>query len=190
MIAANNMIGKRKLSFSVVRYGNVMGSRGSVIPKFIKQKKEKLITITHKDMTRFNITLKESIDMVDWAISKSVGGEIIIPKIPSFKVTDLAQVIAPKAKVKYIGLRQGEKIHEDLITVSESINTLDYKKYLIIQYRKKIQKFYKKKGATQVSKNFNYNSGTNSKFLNRTEIKSLLKKNKLIDKIENNYWHS
>ena len=182
MIAANNMVGKRKLCFSVVRYGNVMGSRGSVIPKFIKQKNEKLITITHKDMTRFNITLRESVDMVDWAISKSVGGEIIIPKIPSFKVIDLAQVIAPKAKVKYIGIRQGEKIHEDLITVSESANTLNYKKYyLIIQDRKKIQKFYKSKGATQVSKNFNYNSGTNSKFLNRAEIKSLLKKNRLID---------
>ena len=84
MIAANNMVGKRKLRFSVVRYGNVMGSRGSVIPNLLN-KKRKLITITHKDMTRFNITLKESIDMVDWAISKSVGGEIIIPKIPSLK---------------------------------------------------------------------------------------------------------
>ena len=133
MIAANNMIGKRKLSFSVVRYGNVMGSRGFRSQSLLN-KKGKLITITHKDMTRFNITLRESIDMVDWAISKSVGGEHN-SKIPSFKVTDLAQVIAPKAE--YIGLRQGEKIHEDLITVSESANTLNYKKYyLIIQIEK------------------------------------------------------
>ena len=182
MIAANNMIGKRKISFSVVRYGNVMGSRGSVIPRFIQQKKKNLITITHRDMTRFNITLKESIDMVDWAIKESIGGEIIIPKIPSFKITDLAKAIAPKAKVNYIGIRQGEKIHEDLITASESVNTLNYKKYyIIVQDRKKIKKFYESKGAKKVLKDFNYNSGTNDRFLSTTEIKFLLKKNRLLD---------
>ncbi len=181
MIAANNMVGKRDLTFSVVRYGNVMGSRGSVIPKFNLQKKTNVLTITDKEMTRFNITLNESIQMVDWAISKAVGGEIIIPKIPSFKVIDLAKVIAPKAKINLIGIRQGEKIHEDLITNSESLNTLDFKKYyLIISDKKKIQKFYISKGAKKVSKNFYYNSGTNNKFLNKSEIKSLLIKNKLI----------
>lgn len=181
MIAANNMVGKRDLTFSVVRYGNVMGSRGSVIPKFNLQKKTNVLTITDKEMTRYNITLNESIQMVDWAISKAVGGEIIIPKIPSFKVIDLAKVIAPKAKINLIGIRQGEKIHEDLITNSESLNTLDFKKYyLIISDKKKIQKFYISKGAKKVSKNFYYNSGTNNKFLNKSEIKSLLIKNKLI----------
>jgi UDP-N-acetylglucosamine 4,6-dehydratase/5-epimerase len=182
MIAANNMVGKKNLSFSVVRYGNVMGSRGSVIPKFNLQKKKNILTVTHKEMTRFNITLEQSIEMVDWAISKSIGGEIIIPKIPSFKVIDLAKVIAPNAKINFIGIRQGEKIHEDLITNSESINTLDYKKYfLIVSDKKKIQKLYISKGARKVSKDFYYNSGTNKKFLNKSEIKSLLIKNKLID---------
>ena len=182
MIAANNIVGKKNLSFSVVRYGNVMGSRGSVIPKFNLQKKKNILTVTHKEMTRFNITLEQSIEMVDWAISKSIGGEIIIPKIPSFKVIDLAKVIAPNAKINFIGIRQGEKIHEDLITNSESINTLDYKKYfLIVSDKKKIQKLYISKGARKVSKDFYYNSGTNKKFLNKSEIKSLLIKNKLID---------
>jgi len=182
MIAANNIVGKKNLSFSVVRYGNVMGSRGSVIPKFNLQKKKNILTVTHKEMTRFNITLEQSIEMVDWAISKSIGGEIIIPKIPSFKVIDLAKVIAPNAKINFIGIRQGEKIHEDLITNSESINTLDYKKYfLIVSDKKKIQKLYILKGARKVSKDFYYNSGTNKKFLNKSEIKSLLIKNKLID---------
>ena len=182
MIAANNIVGKKNLSFSVVRYGNVMGSRGSVIPKFNLQKKKNILTVTHKEMTRFNITLEQSIEMVDWAISKSIGGEIIIPKIPSFKVIDLAKVIAPNAKINFIGIRQGEKIHEDLITNSESINTLDYKKYfLIVSDKKKIQKLYISKGATKVSKDFYYNSGTNKNFLNKSEIKSLLIKNKLID---------
>ena len=182
MIAANNIVGKKNLGFSVVRYGNVMGSRGSVIPKFNLQKKKNILTVTHKEMTRFNITLDQSIEMVDWAISKSKGGEIIIPKIPSFKVIDLAKVIAPNAKINFVGIRQGEKIHEDLITNSESINTLDYKKYfLIISDKKKIQKFYISKGARRVSKDFYYNSGTNKKFLNKSEIKSLLLKKKLID---------
>ena len=145
MIAANNMVGKRDLTFSVVRYGNVMGSRGSVIPKFNLQKKTNVLTITDKEMTRFNITLNESIQMVDWAISKAVGGEIIIPKIPSFKVIDLAKVIAPKAKINLIGIRQGEKIHEDLITNSESLNTLEKDDSSIIRTAEKLFKPGEKK---------------------------------------------
>ncbi len=181
MIAANNIIGKRKLSFSVVRYGNVMGSRGSVIPKFLEQRKKGVITITDKKMTRFNITLKESIEMVEWALIHSKGGEIIIPKIPSFNVIDLAKVIAPRAKIKNIGIRQGEKIHEDLITKSESINSLKYKKYyLIVRQSSKLEKFYLKNGAKKLSENFEFNSGTNPNFLKRSELRKILNKNNLL----------
>lgn len=181
MIAANNIVGKRKLAFSVVRYGNVMGSRGSVIPKFIEQSKNGVITITDKKMTRFNITLKESIEMVEWALIHSIGGEIIIPKIPSFNVIDIAKVIAPNAKIRNIGIRQGEKIHEDLITKSESINSLKYKKYyLIVRKSSNLEKYYLKKGAKKLSENFEFNSGTNPNFLKRSELKKILKKNNLL----------
>ncbi|MDB4279954.1 UDP-N-acetylglucosamine 4,6-dehydratase (inverting), partial [bacterium] len=131
-ISANNIIGKRNLSFSVVRYGNVMGSRGSVIPEFFKQKKTGSINITNKNMTRFNITMQESIDLVVWALKNSIGGEIFVPKIPSYRILDLAKAIAPDAKINIIGQRPGEKIHEELITKSESVHTVDLKKYYAI----------------------------------------------------------
>ena len=181
LIAANNISGEKKIKFSIVRYGNVMGTRGSVIPKFIEQKKKGLITITDEKMTRFNISLKESIEMVLWSLKNCQGGEIIVPKIPSVRVIDIAKAIAPKTKIKKIGIRQGEKVHEDLITTSESFNTVDFKNYyMILQRHSRLEKFYLKKKAKRVRQNFSYNSLTNNKFLNIKQIKNLLKKNKLI----------
>lgn len=179
--AANNIKGKRKISFSVVRYGNVFGSRGSVVPFFLKLKKNNDIPqITHKEMTRFNITLKQSIKMVEWCLEHMIGGEIFIPKIPSFRVIDLAEAIFNHKKIKLVGLRPGEKIHEEMITSSDSFLTYDIGNYYVIlngsnekllQYYKKFKKF----------KEFtSYNSKNNNNFL---KIKEL---NKMIQKYEAN----
>tara|TARA_S200000501_G_scaffold377155_1_gene434487 strand:- start:1171 stop:2181 length:1011 start_codon:yes stop_codon:yes gene_type:complete len=183
ILAANNIRGKKKIVFSIVRYGNVMSSRGSVIPKFISQNdKNKIITITDVNMTRFNITMADSIKMVEWSINNSIGGEIVVPKIPSYKILDLARAISKNLKYKVIGIRSGEKIHEDLITVSESNNTVDLGKYYIIisQDDIRLTNYYiKKKKGKKVSKNFFYNSGNNSKFLTVSEIKKLIKYNNI-----------
>ena len=128
-VAANNFTGKKNIIFSIVRYGNVMGSRGSVIPLFLKQKKNNEITITDKRMTRFNILLEDSIQMVLWSLQNSIGGEILVPKIPSVRITDLARVIAPHSRIKIIGTRPGEKINEELITKSDRNNTYHIGKY-------------------------------------------------------------
>jgi len=185
-MSANNIVGKKNKIFSVVRYGNVMGSRGSVIPVFIKQKKNGIIKITDPEMTRFNITLSESVKLVIYALNKSIGGEIFVPKIPSYKLTTLARTIADGVKINIIGIRPGEKIHEELISKSESINTIDLGKYYAIIsplfYKSNdllseslYKKYLKRKGVKKVKKNFEYASGTNTKFLNTTEIKKLLK---------------
>ncbi len=179
-LAANNIKGKKNISFSIVRYGNVMGSRGSVIPEFLKQSKKNNILITDKRMTRFNISLKESVEMVDWSIKNCIGGETVIPKIPSYNVLDLAKAINPNAKIKYIGIRQGEKIHEELITSSDSFNTYDIGKYYIMLHTNKeneINLFKRKFNLKKVKEGFSYNSGTNNKFLKIKEIKNLIKKN-------------
>ena len=185
-ISANNIIGKRKISFSVVRYGNVMGSRGSVIPEFFTQKKSGFINITDKDMTRFNITMQQSIDLVVWALKNAIGGEIFVPKIPSYKILDLAKAIAPEAKINIIGTRPGEKIHEELITESESAYALELKKYFVILtflikktnsgVNGKIQKNYLnlKKGKKS-KKEFNYRSNSNSEMLSVEDIRKLIK---------------
>ncbi len=137
-IAANNIVGNKNIKFSVVRYGNVAGSRGSVIPLFLKQRQNKVLEITHKEMTRFNITLKESIEMVIWSISNNIGGEIFVPKIPSYNILDLAKAISPSSKIKFIGIRKGEKIHEEMITVHDAPHTLDLGKYYaILQFNDK-----------------------------------------------------
>jgi UDP-N-acetylglucosamine 4,6-dehydratase len=168
-IAANNIRGKRKIDFSIVRYGNVAGSRGSVIPFFRDIAHKNLFPITHKDMTRFWITLDQSISMVEWSFKNNRGGEIVVPKIKSFKVLDLAKAINPKAKIKIIGIRPGEKIHEDLITNSDSLNTYEYRDYYIIYppgcSKKLINMNYKK-----VKTDFSYNSGKNL-FMTIPELK-------------------
>ena len=167
---ANFFKGKKRCKFSVVRYGNVMGSRGSVIPLFIKQKNDKKIyTITDKNMTRFNITLKESVQFVNMCLSKMKGGEIFVPKIPSYKILDLLYAIDKKPKFKVIGIRPGEKLHEEMITESDSINTQEFEKYYVIQpsFRKPIN---------NLRKIFSYNSHNNKKFLKIEEIKELIQK--------------
>jgi len=176
--SAQNFSGSNKTIFSVVRYGNVMNSRGSVIPLFIKQSKENLLTITNKEMTRFNITLKDSVDLVFWALKNTLGGEIFVPKIPSYRVLDLARAIAPNAKIKFIGIRPGEKIHEELITANESINSLDLGNYYVILptiSEISLNQYLKKKGGKKLSKDFSYNSGTSKNFLDVSEIKKFIK---------------
>ena len=175
--SAKNYIGSSKTIFSVARYGNVMNSRGSVIPLFLKQKENNQFTVTDINMTRFNITLKEATELVFWTLKNSKGGEIIVPKIPSYKILDLAKAISPSCKIKIIGIRPGEKIHEELITASESANTLDLGKYYAILPTTKeisLNEYKKKMDGKTLSKDFSYNSGTNSYFLSISELKKLL----------------
>ena len=175
VLSANNIKGKRKITFSVIRYGNVMGSRGSVLPFFLKKRATGTITITDKEMTRFNIMMNDCIKMVLWTLKEAQGGEIFVPKIPSFKILDLAKVIAPKCKIKYIGIRPGEKIHEDMITNNESLDTFDLGKYYAIIPNKEM--FLKKKNLKyfqRVKKDFYYNSKNNNHFLNKNDLKLIV----------------
>ncbi|MBO8232376.1 UDP-N-acetylglucosamine 4,6-dehydratase (inverting) [Prochlorococcus marinus str. MU1402] len=178
-VAANNIKGDRDMIFSCVRYGNVMGSRGSVIPLFIEEAKKGIIPITDKRMTRFNITLEESIRMVLWAIENAVGGEIIIPKIPSYKITDLAQAIGPNCDKKILGIREGEKLHEEMITTSDSVNTFDIGKYYIIlpaNYEPKFHFNKMKMRFKAVEEGFSYISNKNDEFLSSDRLRELIKK--------------
>ncbi len=180
-ISANNIVGKRKLSFSVVRYGNVMGSRGSVIPQFLKQKETGIINVTDKRMTRFNILMEDSIKLVLWALKNSIGGEVFVPKIPSYRILDLARAVAPNCKINYVGLRPGEKLHEELISIGESYNTIDLKKYYaILNFDKSLEKKYlRNKKVKKVQNEFSYSSGKNDKFLTTNELIKLIKKSKI-----------
>lgn len=176
-VAANNITGNRDLRFSVVRYGNVMGSRGSVIPFFIEKKKSGILPITDNEMTRFNISLQDGVDMVLWSIENALGGEVLVPKIPSYRITDVAQAIAPECEHKVVGIRPGEKIHEEMITPGDSFNTVDLGDYYAIlpvggEYS--IQEYCDKKGASAVKQGFCYNSGTNEHFLSVDELKDLI----------------
>lgn len=178
-IAANNVSGLSQISFSVVRYGNVMGSRGSVIPFFLNARKAGIIPITSNLMTRFNITLEESVEMVTWAIENSVGGEILVPKIPSYKIMDLANAIAPNCEHKIVGIRAGEKIHEEMITSSDSENTVSLDKYYAILptlQENKYKDFVDSNGGTPVKTGFSYNSGSNEHFLSPDELREMIKK--------------
>lgn len=176
-IAANNIKGARDLRFSVVRYGNVMGSRGSVIPFFIKKAKEGgEIPITNLDMTRFNISLEAGVEMVLWAIENALGGEIFVPKISSYKIETVARAIAPNAKLVEIGIRPGEKLHEEMITSSDSYNTIEFDKYYaILSPDADKQKYLKHFKAREVVKNFQYNSGTNDKWETVESMRELIK---------------
>ena len=175
-IAANNYTGK-KIIFSVVRYGNVMGSRGSILPLFLKQRNNGIFTITDKQMTRFNITLEESVNFVLKICDLSIGYEIFIPKIPSFKVTDLAKAISRSNKLKIIGMRPGEKMHEEMITNSDSRDAVELKDFYVLcpPGDKKIKDYYKKKyNGKSTKENFSYNSKDNPKYLSVKELKKLI----------------
>lgn len=184
-ISANNYTGDKKITFSVARYGNVMGSRGSVIKKFLDLKNKNLdISITDMNMTRFSITLDQSVKFVEKCFYEMQGGEIYIPKISSYKIIDLKNSIAPKNKIKLIGKRQGEKIHESLLSEFESANSVEYPKHycildpIIIKNKKilKYKKDLKEKKCKKVAVNFSYVSDKNS-FLTVSELKNLIKKN-------------
>ncbi len=178
-IAANNIKGNRDLRFSIVRYGNVMGSRGSVIPFFIKKAKEgNELPITSLEMTRFNISLEDGVEMVLWAIKNALGGEIFVPKIPSYKIETVARAIAPHAKLVEIGIRPGEKLHEEMITTSDSYNTIEFDKYYaILPSDVDKQKYLKHFQAHEVERGFTFNSRTNSKWETVESMKKLIEKN-------------
>ena len=183
-IAAKNYAGTNKIKFSIVRYGNVMESRGSVIPLFKKQMKTNVLNITDTRMTRFTITLEEGVNMVFWALKNSIGGEIFVPKIPSFNILDLAKIISPNSKIKIIGVRKGEKIDEELITKSDSMMTYDLGKYyaIIADESKKNLKFFKKKFKKfkKIKNNFSYNSKDNKDLLKGETLRKYLKKYSII----------
>ena len=171
VVSADNIKGKNPIIFSIVRYGNVLGSRGSVLPAFQKQKKKKILCITDKNMTRFNISLRESIKLVLWTLKNSKGGEIFIPKLPSIKITDLAKAVCEKCRIKIIGIRPGEKIHEELISEYESQYLYDFGKYygILNSEDKRLRK-------TNINTRFSYNSKDNKNYLNIAQIKKILSK--------------
>ncbi|MDA7434758.1 UDP-N-acetylglucosamine 4,6-dehydratase (inverting) [Synechococcus sp. AH-601-J22] len=177
-IAANNIIGSRDLRFSVVRYGNVMGSRGSVIPFFLEKTKTGILPITDTTMTRFNISLDEGIDMVLWALENALGGEVLVPKIPSYRITDVAEAIGPSCEKPVTGIRPGEKIHEEMITASDSFTTIDLGAYYaILPSDGRVQQRYQEAGisSTPVPEGFAYNSGTNPDFLSVEQLRELIR---------------
>lgn len=177
-IAANNIRGAQNIKFSVVRYGNVMGSNGSVIPFFIKKRSSGVLPITEPNMTRFNISLEDGVRMVLYAIENMWGGELFVPKIPSYRIMDVAKAVAPECKTELIGIRPGEKIHEEMITSSDAFTTYDLGKYFVILPQVTswdLDDYIKKNNAVKVEENFSYNSGKNEHFLTVEELKSLIK---------------
>lgn len=177
-IAANNFKGTRPTRFSVVRYGNVMGSRGSVIPFFLGQAQTGRLPITHMDMTRFNISLSEGVDMVHWALKEAHGTEIFVPKIPSYRVTDVAKAVAPSCQIEIVGIRPGEKLHEEMITTSDSLNTIDLGSYYAILPTNSgvAKKYIQSHAAKNVPDGFSYNSGSNTNFLSVEGLRDLIRK--------------
>lgn len=176
-VAANNVKGARDVRFSVVRYGNVMGSRGSVIPFFLGKKAEGVLPITDPRMTRFNISLQEGVEMVLWSIENASGGEVLVPKIPSYRIGDVATAIAPEAEQEVVGIRPGEKIHEEMITASDSFNTVDMGEYyaiLPVSAEYTIEDYCREHGGKPVEPGFAYNSGTNPNFLNVDQLRDLI----------------
>jgi UDP-N-acetylglucosamine 4,6-dehydratase len=178
--AANNIRGASPIRFSVVRYGNVMGSNGSVIPFFLNKRREGVLPITSSDMTRFNITLDEGVDMVLHALSEALGGELFVPKIPSYRIIDVATAIGPDCEHRIVGIRPGEKVHEEMITSSDSFGTFDLGKYYAIlsdSINFKMKDFLDQHSeAKKVTPGFRYSSGENSEWLSVEEIRRLIVK--------------
>jgi UDP-N-acetylglucosamine 4,6-dehydratase len=176
--AANNIRGSRALRLSIVRYGNVMGSRGSVIPFFMERRRTGALPITDPGMTRFNITLEEGVELVIWALENAHGGEIFVPKIPSYRITDMAKAIGPSCEYPIVGIRPGEKIHEEMITQSDSFNTVDLGRYYAIlpaagEYT--IEHYCQRMNASPVTPGFAYDSGSNEHFLTVDELRRLIR---------------
>lgn len=177
--AANNIKGSKDIRFSVVRYGNVMGSRGSVIPFFMNKRAEGVLPITHPEMTRFNISLQDGVNMVMYAIEHHLGGEIFIPKIPSYKILDIATAVAPECETKVVGIRPGEKLHEEMITDTDSLNTIDLGKYYAIlpsvSFTYTEAEYMAHHKAEKVPFGFKYNSGTNTEWETIGSLRDLIK---------------
>lgn len=176
-VAANNFRGKHDIRFSVVRYGNVMGSRGSVIPFFIEKRKDGIIPITDERMTRFNITLEEGVKLVLYALESMWGGEIFVPKIPSYKITDIAKAIAPTCRQEIVGIRPGEKLHEEMITSTDALCTVEFEKYFVILPSIQlwdVNQFIASFNGIPCDDGFCYNSGTNRDWLTVEQLRALI----------------
>jgi UDP-N-acetylglucosamine 4,6-dehydratase len=176
-IAANNIRGTQDIRFSVVRYGNVMGSNGSVIPFFLRRRSEGVLPITDPAMTRFNISLADGVGMVLHALEHAWGGELFVPKIPSYRITELAEAIGPSCEHRIVGLRPGEKIHEEMITSSDSFSTYDLGKYYVILPQVPVwnrEQFISTFGARPVTPGFSYSSGANEDWLSVEQIRHLI----------------
>ncbi len=181
-IAANNLKGHRDIRLSVVRYGNVMGSRGSVIPFFMKQRDTGVLPITDPEMTRFNISLDEGVNMVLYTLENSLGGEILVPKIPSYRITDVAEAIGPDCEKPVVGIRPGEKLHEEMVTTSDSQNTVENDDYYVIvpmlhhmDHQETLRRFSEHHEATRVATDFRYSSDRNDRWLTIPEIRDLIR---------------
>ncbi|WP_017221077.1 UDP-N-acetylglucosamine 4,6-dehydratase (inverting) [Moritella dasanensis] len=177
--AANNIRGSKDIKFSVVRYGNVMGSRGSVIPFFMAKKKDGVLPITHEEMTRFNISLQDGVNLVMFALANHLGGEIFIPKIPSYKILDVAKAIAPECTTRIVGIRPGEKLHEEMLTDTDSLNTIDLGPYYAIlpsvSFTYTEQDYLSHHKAEKVPFGFKYTSGTNTEWETVESLRDLIK---------------
>ncbi len=177
-VAANNMKGTRDIRFSVVRYGNVIGSRGSVVPFFLSMREKGVLPITDEQMTRFNITLDEGIQLVLFALERAWGGEIFVPKLPSYKITTMAEAIGPNCKKEIVGVRPGEKIHEEMITETDSINTVAFKEYYTITPAKPVwdlEEYKKVNQGKSVDLGFKYSSGENHDWLTVDQLRNLIR---------------
>ena len=177
-VAANNMKGARDLRLSVVRYGNVIGSRGSVVPFFLQQRHTGVLPITHPDMTRFNISLEEGVDLVLYALEHAWGGEIFVPKIPSYKITEVARAIGPNCEQQIVGIRPGEKLHEEMITQTDALSTVELSRYYVIVPSTPpwdVDKFITHFDGKRVPENFHYDSANNDEWLSAEQIREEIK---------------
>ena len=182
-VAANNMRGHRDLRFSVVRYGNVMGSRGSVIPFFLRRRKTGLLPITDPNMTRFNISLEDGVDLVLDVLVGALRGEIIVPKLPSYRIMDVAKAIGPECETEVVGIRPGEKVHEEMITVSDSSNTIETDRYYVIvpwlndrSWEEAMKLYMEHYNAKRTLPGFRYSSESNHWWLSVEEIRELIRR--------------
>jgi FlaA1/EpsC-like NDP-sugar epimerase len=179
-VAANNYKGEREVRFSVVRYGNVLGSRGSVVPFFTQRRKTGVLPITDERMTRFNITLQQGVDFVLDCLDRMWGGELFVPKIPSYRILDVAKAIAPDARVEIVGIRPGEKLHEEMITTTDALGTIEFEKYFVILPATRLwdpEEFRTTSNGTPgraCPAGFSYNSGTNTRFISVDELRQLI----------------
>lgn len=177
-VAANNFKGRHDIRFSVVRYGNVMGSRGSVIPFFMEKRREGVLPITDERMTRFNITLEDGVKLVLFALENMWGGEIFVPKIPSYRITDVAEAVDPGCRQVNIGIRPGEKLHEEMITETDALNSVEFRDYFVILPSIplwNVDEFTRTFGGSRCESGFSYNSGSNSEWLSVEQLRSLIR---------------